>query len=232
MTGKMRLWRTAWRRPSCNVFDRQRAFLEEFFEQRVVAFRHHLDQRFVRAFAASAISAGNIAFLALAVAVERVGVRLHADQVHHALEIALGADGQVDRHGGAAEDRLHAFKRPLEAGALAVELVDDDGARQAEIVRRSSRPFRSALRRPPRHPPPPAPHRRPPSKACASLIKILKPGVSSRLIFFLFHSAAATAVEIVILRWISSSSKSVMSVALVDARQAAGNARGEQQARH
>ena len=39
---------------------------------------------------------------------------------------------------------------------------------------------------------------------------MLKPGVSSRLIFFRFHSAAATAVEIVILRAISSSSKSVI----------------------
>ena len=48
------------------------------------------------------------------------------------------------------------------------------------------------------------------SDALVSLMKILKPGVSIRLIFFLFHSAAATAVEMVILRAISSSSKSVM----------------------
>ena len=41
-------------------------------------------------------------------------------------------------------------------------------------------------------------------------MKMLKPGVSSRLILFLFHSAAAMAVEMVILRSISSSSKSVM----------------------
>ena len=47
------------------------------------------------------------------------------------------------------------------------------------------------------------------SAALVSLMKILKPGVSSRLILCLFHSAKASAVEMVILRWISSSSKSV-----------------------
>jgi hypothetical protein len=39
-----------------------------------------------------------------------------------------------------------------------------------------------------------------------SLMNMLNPGVSIRLIFFLFHSATAIALEIVILRWISSSS--------------------------
>src|SRR6185295_9061571 len=47
------------------------------------------------------------------------------------------------------------------------------------------------------------------SAALVSLMNILKPGVSIRLIFFLFHSAAATLLEMVILRAISSSSKSV-----------------------
>src|ERR1700683_299174 len=48
--------------------------------------------------------------------------------------------------------------------------------------------------------------------ALVSLIKMLKPGVSIRLIFFFDHSANASAVEMVSLRWISSSSKSVMVV--------------------
>ena len=34
-------------------------------------------------------------------------------------------------NGGAAEERLDAFERALEAGAFAVELVDHDGAREA-----------------------------------------------------------------------------------------------------
>src|ERR1051325_6764389 len=48
------------------------------------------------------------------------------------------------------------------------------------------------------------------SAARVSLIKMLYPGVSRRLILVFFHSATAMAVEIVILRWISSSSKSVI----------------------
>ena len=64
--------------------------------------------------AASARSAGNVAFLALAVAIRRVGVGLHADQVDHALEIALGADGDLNGHGGAAEGFLHARQGALE----------------------------------------------------------------------------------------------------------------------
>ena len=46
--------------------------------------------------------------------------------------------------------------------------------------------------------------------AFVSLMKMLNPGVSRRLIFFFAHSTAATPVEIVILRAISSSSKSVI----------------------
>ena len=44
------------------------------------------------------------------------------------------ADGDLDGHGGAAEGVLHALQGALEVGALAVQLIDDDGARQLEIV--------------------------------------------------------------------------------------------------
>ena len=110
---------------------RQRALVEELLQQGVVAFGHHLDQGFVGLLGGVGQVAGDVAFLALAAAARLVGVGLHADQVDDAAEIALGAEGQLDGDGGAAEILLDAGQRPLEAGALAVQLVDDDGARQA-----------------------------------------------------------------------------------------------------
>ena len=77
---------------------------------------------------------GDVAFLALAVAVVGVGVRLHADQVDYALELAFGADGEMNGDGGAAEELLDAFESALEAGAFAVELINNDGAGKIEFV--------------------------------------------------------------------------------------------------
>src|SRR5579872_7231265 len=77
---------------------------------------------------------GNFTLFALAVAVVGVGVRFHPHQVDDAGELAFGADGQMNRHGGAPEKLLDAFKGPLKAGALAIQLVDHDGARQIEFV--------------------------------------------------------------------------------------------------
>ena len=60
---------------------------------------------------------------------------------------------------------------------------------------------------------------------------MLKPGVSSRLIFFFFHSAAAMAVEIVILRCDLFVIEIGNGVALIDAQEAVGGAGGVQQTR-
>ena len=49
-TGKIRFASTASRKPFLQVLNRQRAFVEKFLHQRVVAFGDHLDQRFVRRF--------------------------------------------------------------------------------------------------------------------------------------------------------------------------------------
>lgn len=49
-------------------------------------------------------------------------------------ELALGADGDLDADGGAAEVFLDVGEGTLKVGAFAVELVDDDGAGQLEIV--------------------------------------------------------------------------------------------------
>ena len=96
------------------MFRRQRALLEELFHQGVVALGHHFHQRLVGGLRGVGQVRRNIALLALAVAIRRVGVGFHADQVDHALEVALGADGDLDRHGGAAEGFLDACQGALE----------------------------------------------------------------------------------------------------------------------
>ncbi len=116
-----------------NMFHGQGAGVEELFQVGVVAFGHHFDQRFVRGLGGFGEVRGNLAFFSLAVAVGRVGVGLHLHQIHHALKVFLGADGQVNRNGGAAKEGLHAFEGALEAGALAVQFVDDDGARKLKF---------------------------------------------------------------------------------------------------
>ena len=81
----------------------QRALVEELLHQRVVAFGHHLDQRFMGLLRGVRQIGRDVAFFALAVAIRGVGVGLHADQVDDALEFALGADRDLDGNGGAAE---------------------------------------------------------------------------------------------------------------------------------
>ena len=77
---------------------------------------------------------GNIAFFALAIAIGGEGVGFHGDQIHHAAEFALGADRDLDGHRGAAEIFLDAIERALKIGALAVQLIDHNGAWKLEIV--------------------------------------------------------------------------------------------------
>ena len=79
-----------------NVFDGQRAFFEELFQQGVVAFRHHFDQHLVRRLSFVGHISWNVAFFSLAVAIRYVAVGLHADQVDDALELALSAPGELD----------------------------------------------------------------------------------------------------------------------------------------
>ena len=94
-----------------NMFDRQRAFFEKFLKQRVVAFRHHFDERFVALLRGVGQVGGDFAFLALPVAVVCVGVGLHADQVDHAFEFALGADGEMDREWRCGRRLIATFSR-------------------------------------------------------------------------------------------------------------------------
>ena len=60
--------------------------------------------------------------------------RLHADQVDDALEVVLGADRQLHRHGVAAQARLDLLDAAQEVGAGAVHLVDERDARHIVLV--------------------------------------------------------------------------------------------------
>ena len=63
-----------------------------------------------------------------------IGVGLHADEVDYTFEIFFGADGELDRDGEAAEDVLHAGERAVKRRTLAIELVDENGAGEIELV--------------------------------------------------------------------------------------------------
>ena len=53
---------------------------------------------------------------------------MHGDQIDHAFETFLLADGQLDRNYAAAENILQRFHGALEAGQFAIHPVDDEGA--------------------------------------------------------------------------------------------------------
>ena len=120
--------------PVEDLFDLQRALVEELLHEGVVALGDHLDQRFVRVLSGLGKVGRDVALFALAIAIGRVGVGLHTDEVDHTFEFALGADGDLDGDGGAAEVGLHTFEGAIEGGALAIELINNDGAGELEIV--------------------------------------------------------------------------------------------------
>ena len=102
----------------------QRALVEILLHQGVVAFGHHLDQRFVGLLRRFRHIAGNLALFALAVSVGRVGVGFHLHQVDDTFEIALDAEGELDGNSCPSENRLYTFQRSVETGAFAIELIN------------------------------------------------------------------------------------------------------------
>jgi hypothetical protein len=61
--------------------------------------------------------------------------RLHLDEVHHALQRVLDADGELERHPVDAELLGQGVGGLVEIGAGPVELVDEDDARHVVAVR-------------------------------------------------------------------------------------------------
>ena len=60
--------------------------------------------------------------------------RVVVEQVDDAVEVGLVADGELQRRDAGAELVLELVERARERRALAVELVDEDRARQPELV--------------------------------------------------------------------------------------------------
>ena len=77
----------------------------------------------------------------------RVQVGLLVEQVGDPAELVLLADRQLERRDLVAEARTRAGRACLEVGALAVELVHEDRARQALLRRRAPTRTRSGPRR-------------------------------------------------------------------------------------
>ncbi len=67
-------------------------------------------------------------------AARRIHVRAHVQQVDDAAHLVLGADRQLDRDAPIRELRAHRLEHAEEVGALAVEHVDEDDARQLVLV--------------------------------------------------------------------------------------------------
>ena len=64
----------------------------------------------------------------------RARVGTHVEHVDDPLELLLGADREMDGNAAGRELFLDLGQRPVEVGALAVEHVDEEDARQPEIV--------------------------------------------------------------------------------------------------
>ncbi len=74
-------------------------------------------------------------------ALARKAERLHGEQIHHAREVGLLANGELQRHGLVGKRLAHVIERPLEIGALAVQLGDEHAAGQPELVAHGPRPL-------------------------------------------------------------------------------------------
>ena len=98
-TGKMRISRVADLQAFGDLLGRERALLKELFHEGVVALGDHFHQRVMGLLGRFSQVGGDLAFLALAVSIGGVGVGLHANQVHDAVEIAFGSDGDLDGDG-------------------------------------------------------------------------------------------------------------------------------------
>src|SRR6185436_13684866 len=86
------------------VFRGERSRIEKLFEKSVVTLGDHLDQGLMALLGGVSQVGRDGALGPLAVSLRLISKGLHGHQVDHALEIALLAYGNLDRHCGATED--------------------------------------------------------------------------------------------------------------------------------
>ena len=113
-----------------DVLHRQRALGEKLLEQRIVAFGNHFHQRLVRGFRGIGKIGGNFALFALAIAIGRVGevafMRTRSTMPLNSFSEPMG----IVTGTAARPNTLCTLSRvALEIGAVAIEPIDDDGAR-------------------------------------------------------------------------------------------------------
>ena len=133
-TGKMRPGGDAALEARHQLLLRERAGVEELLHQRVVGFGDHLDQRLARAVGRAFHLRRHRPFGGLAAAVGGVGPRLHGDQIDDAAEALFLADRQLNRDDRAAEHAAQRLDGAIQAGALAVEAVEDDEPRHLQLL--------------------------------------------------------------------------------------------------
>ena len=71
---------------------------------------------------------GNILYSGLAVAVGRVHVSFHRDEIDHAAETFFCTDGHLERNNGAAENLDEGLEGALKAGEFAIHPGENEGA--------------------------------------------------------------------------------------------------------
>ena len=76
---------------------------------------------------------GNVGLLCFPRTVVLVKAGLHANQINHAAEMLLLANGQLRRDDRAAESPLQRCQCAVEAGAFSVHLIHHQHAREAEL---------------------------------------------------------------------------------------------------
>ena len=115
--------------PAIDLVSSQFLALEILHDEFVVAFGSGLDELRARIFDLGSKVAGDIgqrrAF---------AHVRLHADKIDDALEIAAFTDRNLHRHDRTAEDLTQVVERSSELGILAIHLVDENDTRQLALV--------------------------------------------------------------------------------------------------
>ena len=105
---------------------RNRALFEELFHQGIVSLGNHFHQFFVTSLRRGFQVHWNRNLFPLAVAAHIVGVGLHADEIHHTLQILFRADRQLHGNHRPTECFRHRVDHALVVRAIAVHASADD----------------------------------------------------------------------------------------------------------